>query len=580
MTVTTQANKTIALGNGVVGPPGNPFTFNFIGVDADVIHVIYTDAAGVETELLSSQYTLVLNSALPGQLWGVGGSVTYPLVGSPIASGTTLTIYRELDLEQLVSLANQASYGQYATSAERMGDLIEMQLQQVDEKIARALQMSITNGRAPISLPPAAQMAGKALIGSADGLDVIAGEIPAGGVISSAMQPVVSAASLAAGRTAFGLRQLAEYDIGAGLEDDGSNAIRVNFGTSQVASNQAIAAASHLVQFMATGPINFTLARANTLWDGFGFWVHAFADAVTLIPDANDSIRGRASGEAFPIPAGSAAWVTTDAANSGIWTISWMPLLVPVFQCQLAKVSSNLVLSRFGGRAIFINGINETIPVAGVSHAPTGAAPNTNYYIYTYMNGVTMEMERDVTVPATSPIYGHRIKTGDGTRSLVGFARAVTGPAFADTATQRFVRSWYNDPGSALANFFTTLRAITATIWTEINTEIRCEFLCWSAEVPSLAYTANISGSNANMISRTSIGIDGTNAEDCISQLQYYANTAQATCAGVLEKSGLSEGYHYATLLGEVTINTATYGGFAATTTGTYRTSLKGLLKR
>ncbi len=40
-----------------------------------------------------------------------GGSVTYPVSGTPIASGTTLTIYRDVASTQPTSISNQARCG-------------------------------------------------------------------------------------------------------------------------------------------------------------------------------------------------------------------------------------------------------------------------------------------------------------------------------------------------------------------------------------------------------------------------------------------------------------------------------------
>jgi len=328
-TVNTTANSTNALGNGTQ----TVFPFTFIGIAPANIRVLLTDSSGNQTTLTQgsgpSQYSVTVNSAVQGATFGVGGNVTYPNSGTPVPSGSTLTIYRALPLTQSVSLQNQASYGQYARSAEQMGDLIEMQLQQVYDTIGRALVMNPANSVGPAVLPPAAQMANLALCGDSTGLNVIACTVPVSGIISSAMQPVVSAASLAAGRTAFGLGTIATESIGAGLQDNGSGSLRVNAAFSTDATNTSVTSAFHMTQRRANGPITYTLPRANTLWSGFGFWIYPRADVVTLSIDANDALPGQASGVGLALPANTAVYISTDAAASGNWYLQISNVTTP-----------------------------------------------------------------------------------------------------------------------------------------------------------------------------------------------------------------------------------------------------------
>ena len=125
MTVPTPSSQIIAIGDGSTVT----FSFPFIGVSASDITVLYTDADGAISTLSPSVYSLSLNAAGVGQLWGIGGTVTYPLSGSPIAIGTYLTISRTLPLTQNITVRNQGNY--YAQVTEQALDIIEMQVQQV-----------------------------------------------------------------------------------------------------------------------------------------------------------------------------------------------------------------------------------------------------------------------------------------------------------------------------------------------------------------------------------------------------------------------------------------------------------------
>lgn len=313
MTVNTLASKTVALGDGAE----TEFNFSFIGVAANYINVIYTDADGIENVLTSDDYEIVLNAPVVGALWGIGGTVTYDISGSPIPAGSSLTIYRNLPLLQAITLQNQASYGQYGQSAEQAIDLLEMQLQQVSELFSRAIVAPIVDPDAPLPLPSAAQRALKTAIFDADG-NMTAGDFTDGGVISAAFQPVAAASTLPLARTAFGLGALAELGLGGGLISDGEFAT-VNFAPTAVATNQAPTGDDHLKKFIATGPINFTLPRANTLWSGFGFWVFGLSGITTIIPEAHDNFPGVAAGTAIKIPQGIWAFIYTNAAASGAW---------------------------------------------------------------------------------------------------------------------------------------------------------------------------------------------------------------------------------------------------------------------
>lgn len=128
MTVSTSQSSEIFLGNGVT----TAFDFSFIGNDESYIVVTYTDTDGNATVLSPSQYTIFLNPAATGASWGVGGTVTYPTVGSPIASGTSLTVARILPLTQVDSISNQGNFAPLVI--ETALDTLEMQIQQTSAR--------------------------------------------------------------------------------------------------------------------------------------------------------------------------------------------------------------------------------------------------------------------------------------------------------------------------------------------------------------------------------------------------------------------------------------------------------------
>ena len=122
MTISSSASQTVLACTG-----GTTFTFSFVGVSASYIKCTYTSTAGVATLLSSSAYTVSLNAASSGQIWGVGGTVTWS-AGSSHSNGT-LTIQRILPLTQGTSISNQGDF--YPQSVEQAIDTVCLELQQV-----------------------------------------------------------------------------------------------------------------------------------------------------------------------------------------------------------------------------------------------------------------------------------------------------------------------------------------------------------------------------------------------------------------------------------------------------------------
>lgn len=124
MTVSTTNFFTVVQGNDAT----TEFDFDFTVDSALNIDVYYIDDDDDETLLTSNLYEITLNPIASGELWPVGGSVEYPLSGSPIATGTSLRIQRATPYQQEVTIANQGSF--YPQVVERGMDLLEMQMQQ------------------------------------------------------------------------------------------------------------------------------------------------------------------------------------------------------------------------------------------------------------------------------------------------------------------------------------------------------------------------------------------------------------------------------------------------------------------
>lgn len=261
------------------------------------------------------------------------------------------------------------------------------------------------------------------------------------------------------------------------------------------------------------------------------------ADSVTTAAIQNNAVTTPKIADANVTTAKLAVAAVTPAKLSSGLTFG---------QCRLAKVATNLVLSRFNGPLLTINGVHETIPSAGVTLAATSLTPGTLYYIYAWMNAGAMTLEASTTARATDSTTGTEIKSGDATRTLVGMARPITGPAWQDTAAQRFVVSWFNRTDIAVYAQFTADRTVVAAPFTEVNTEIRNEFLAWSNEPvrPFASGSWTVTGAS---VGAARLSFDGSTAgfARCLTTVTSSVAFALAEPATIL-----SEGYHFTTVEG------------------------------
>lgn len=223
MTLASNVNKAVGYGNGVTTVW--PFTFKFL--DATDLVVIYTDTFGVDQVLLSSQYTLIAN------LDNAGGNIKYPTAGPGIANGTRLTILRLVDYLQSTDIVNQDGF--YPDVVERALDKLAMGMQQLAERIGRAVVLPLSSVISNIFIPEPVegsflrwingQLSNATIVAlGALGLPVSVADGGTGATNAPTAltnlggtvvgKAVFTAADQAAGRTALGLGTAAPLNVG------------------------------------------------------------------------------------------------------------------------------------------------------------------------------------------------------------------------------------------------------------------------------------------------------------------------------------------------------------------------------
>jgi len=169
--------------------------------------------------------------------------------------------------------------------------------------------------------------------------------------------------------------------------------------------------------------------------------------------------------------------------------------LLPVMcQCRLTKDGSNTKFAPIGiGNLVPIKDSDgwflRQIASAGITLAVTGLSVDTFYRIYAFDSSGTVTLEASTTGTAIDTDTGVRIKSGDATRTFVGIAYTDNPLAWTDSATERWVRSFYNRLPLLGADLFTSDFTTTSTTYVASGLQISAvifdsesiDLLAWGA---------------------------------------------------------------------------------------------------
>lgn len=234
--------------------------------------------------------------------------------------------------------------------------------------------------------------------------------------------------------------------------------------------------------------------------------------------------------------------------------------------CRLQVDSTTQIsLQRFQGAWVPIKASGSWqasfIPSSGPTLANTGLTAATLYYIYAFDNAGTLTLEASATAPATDTDTGIRIKTGDASRTLVGmvFMDSGTPGTFVDSTAKRWCLNYFNRRVLDVTGTYSTNRSTASGTYVEMNSEIRCQFLTWADEAIVAGASGTATNGSAGHATVTGIAIDNTTA---LASCAYTNPASQANTRGpfgITAMKTLSEGSHYATLIGMVSGGTANW---------------------
>jgi hypothetical protein len=218
--------------------------------------------------------------------------------------------------------------------------------------------------------------------------------------------------------------------------------------------------------------------------------------------------------------------------------------------CRLDFTSTTaLTLSRKDGAylPLKIGGAWEAklIPSAGVTVANTGLAAGTDHYVYAFDDSGTLTLEVVTTAYAVDADTGVKIKTGDASRTLVGFARTGAGTPGVFQAQGLGTLSWFNRKGIKVENNGTTYGSVAGSFpaGAEVSSSFRQHFVSWSDDRP-FGYINASAGSNGAANNVVALARDTAVVEQC------YAGTGVAHFGPVSIGSSLDgdETDHYITI--------------------------------
>lgn len=182
------------------------FAFSYKTYAKQELQVIVSDGITPQTLVLDSDYSVSLNA---DQVNTPGGSVTYPISGSPLAVGRTLVVVSAVPNQQDLSLPTGGAFN--AASVELGFDRQEVQLQQFNDTLNRTIRVPVGES---ISAPlPAALTRANYILGF-DGLGNPVAVVPTNGSAASLATDLTSTSQFTKGAGQVGFSAALSYPVG------------------------------------------------------------------------------------------------------------------------------------------------------------------------------------------------------------------------------------------------------------------------------------------------------------------------------------------------------------------------------
>jgi hypothetical protein len=292
-----------------------------------------------------------------------------------------------------------------------------------------------------------------------------------------------------------------------------------------------------------TGTNTIYYRSAADTWSAVGFSGLTFASGtltvtVTGAPLASPVFTGDPRAPTPPVTDNDTSIATTAFVKSCITPG------MQFGQCRLSFVSATQIrLDPYDGNKLFINGVYETIPAAGITASNSGLTAGLVYNVYAFMSGGVMTLELSVTARALNPTYGNQIKSGAPTHSLVGKVKTRDGTnEFMFQNDICYVINWFNRRQIALTNTLAT--NFTTSSVTYVTMGIYIQFITWGEDTVGCGVQTSISSSAAGTAYIALVPDDSIPSITTQASTYSYSSTnvEQMCCVGTFT---FAEGYHF-----------------------------------
>lgn len=249
--ITSPSFRSQYSGNGVL----TTFPYEFPITDQTYVKVVKTSAAGVDTTLIVGvDYSVAGVSSLTPSTW----VVTYPVSGTPLASGEHLTLVPNLPVIQSADLDNQGNY--FGKTFEGALDFLTVICQMLKEQVDRSVKLPV--GTTVSSDTTLASINASVATCNADAASATASQLAAAtSAAASAASATASAASAAAAANTAQVEGVIGYNT----------TVLTNADVTLVANTDV-----KDQEFSGTlsGPVSIIVSLTGSPNTGQAFWIH------------------------------------------------------------------------------------------------------------------------------------------------------------------------------------------------------------------------------------------------------------------------------------------------------------------
>lgn len=493
MTLATTAASVTAAGNGATTVW--PFAF-IIPVASELELSTINQSTQVVTVITDTTSFSVTGLALPG-----GGSVTYPLIGPPVATGISVSIRRIVPMVQSTDLVNQSGY--YPEVVEGELDYLTMISQQLNEVLNRAVVVPVGSTTTP-SMLYAAIVAG---VNSASA-SAAAAAISAAAAATSASSAATSAttATTSASQATTSASQAASSASSAATSATTATTSASQAATSATQASTSASQAATSASSAATSATTATTSASQATTSASQAATSATQAAASAVAAAASAANMTGTSTTSLTPAITSTVVTTQAGKQ--WVVG----------SRLRAASASVPTVFFEGIVTAYSGTSLTINADTIGTATTKADWNIGFAGNPGVAGGA------VVVPGTT-VVGNIVlwnsttglSVSDSGKAINGLTADPGGNGFvvrtaAGSASARSLAAGTgvtvsNTDGTAGNPSIAVDKATAANIWAKTSNKVlTSDIIFTAAAAVSVAFAASIALDFATFLN-SSIGL-------------------------------------------------------------------------